>query len=423
MKKLRILFDATILANGLEKDAGRSGIFFTAYQVAKRLIKSPDISFTFYCKKSQQAMLYSLDDYKKIPCYPSLSYFGKISSQCHKNKLMAKNSQKNLNKIFWHYCMFIMELLDACLSIYSHKDKNENSYDVFFSPIFPISIESKAQYNKIYILLHDTIPLLYPEYYPKMRKGHYWFANLVSQLKVNPAYHAFANSNNTKEDFLKFVPELKPEQITVTPLACDEKFQPSSKEETLKSLTKYHLPTDKKYVFSLCSLEPRKNLIRAVKTFIQFIQKHNIDDLVFILGGGHWEDFIGKLNAEIEGLGHYKDKIIKAGYIDDEDLAPLYSGAEWFVYTSQYEGFGLPPLEAMACGCPVITSNNSSLPEVVGDAGLMIDWDSDEQHIKAYEDYYFHPELRKEMRQKGLERAKQFSWDKTVDLMIKEMSR
>ena len=69
-------------------------------------------------------------------------------------------------------------------------------------------------------------------------------------------------------------------------------------------------------------------------------------------------------------------------YIDDEDLAPLYSGAEWFVFTSQYEGFGLPPLEAMACGCPVIASNNSSLPEVVGDAGIMIDWDSDEQHIR-----------------------------------------
>ena len=127
------------------------------------------------------------------------------------------------------------------------------------------------------------------------------------------------------------------------------------------------------------------------------------------------------MDSEIAGLGDYSDKIIKAGYIDDEDLAPLYSGAEWFVYTSQYEGFGLPPLEALACGCPVITSNNSSLPEVVGDAGIMIDWDSDEQHIKAYEDYYFHPELREQNRQKGLIRAKQFSWEKTVDLMLKEI--
>ena len=83
-----------------------------------------------------------------------------------------------------------------------------------------------------------------------------------------------------------------------------------------------------------------------------------------------------------------------------------------------YEGFGLPPLEAISCGCPVIVSNNSSLPEVVGEAGIMIDYDSDEQHIKAYESYYFNENLRKENSQKGLERAKLFSWEKCVDAMV-----
>lgn len=111
--------------------------------------------------------------------------------------------------------------------------------------------------------------------------------------------------------------------------------------------------------------------------------------MVFVLGGGSWKAFMSILEQELSLLGKYRNKILTIGYVADQDLAPLYSGAEWFVYTSQYEGFGLPPLEAMACGCPVITSNNSSLPEVVGDAGVMIDWDSDEQHIKAYEKYYF----------------------------------
>ena len=104
-------------------------------------------------------------------------------------------------------------------------------------------------------------------------------------------------------------------------------------------------------------------------------------------------------------------------------MAALYSGAEWFVYTSQYEGFGLPPLEAMKCGCPVITSNNSSLPEVVGDAGIMIDWDSDEQHIAAYEKYYMDKKYRDEMAKKGLEHAKIFSWEKTVDIIIKTINQ
>ncbi|MFQ6704222.1 MAG: glycosyltransferase family 4 protein, partial [Alphaproteobacteria bacterium] len=188
-------------------------------------------------------------------------------------------------------------------------------------------------------------------------------------------------------------------------------------------LKKYNIPTDKKYVFSLCTLEPRKNLIRAVKTFIEFIKKNKIDDMVFVLGGAHWDKFIIKLEKEIQDFGNYKDKIIRAGYIDDEDLAALYSSAEWFVYTSQYEGFGLPPLEAMKCGCPVITSNNSSLPEVVGDAGIMIDWDSDEQHIAAYEKYYFDKKYRDSMAKKGLERSKQFSWDKTVDIIINDINK
>ena len=101
-------------------------------------------------------------------------------------------------------------------------------------------------------------------------------------------------------------------------------------------------------------------------------------------------------------------------------MAALYSGAEWFVYTSQYEGFGLPPLEAMQCGTPVITSNNSSLPEVVGDAGIMVDYDSLEQHIKAYGDYYFNEDLRKQNAAKGIERAKQFSWEKAADIILQE---
>ncbi|GHT04647.1 hypothetical protein FACS1894139_07130 [Planctomycetales bacterium] len=95
----------------------------------------------------------------------------------------------------------------------------------------------------------------------------------------------------------------------------------------------------------------------------------------------------------------------------------LYSNSLFFVYLSQYEGFGMPPLEAMAAGTPVITSNNSSLPEVVGDAGIMIDYDSEEQCLQAFADLYFHADLREKYIAKGLERAKLFSWEKTVTQM------
>lgn len=427
-KKLNLLFDASILANAATKNANRSGIFVTAYKTLESLIRQKKIHVSLYVqpqkymqfKKQIKEFLPAISDLK---LYPKFSFYTYVIANLKHKKAKAKRDGKILKKILYHYvCFSIKSITFPFKFALKNKYNFLKEIDLFLSPVekCPKEILDRSHIQH-YTILYDTIPLLYPEYYPQTKSGKYWIQELMSIIGKDSKGKYFAISEQTKKDFLKFVPELKPEQITVTPLACSDSFHPCSKEETLRSLQKYHLPTDKKYVFSLCSLEPRKNLIRAVKTFIEFIKKNNIDDMVFILGGGHWEDFIGKLDKEIEGLGEYKNKIIKAGYIDDEDLAPLYSGAEWFVYTSQYEGFGLPPLEAMACGCPVITSNNSSLPEVVGDAGIMIDWDSDEQHIKAYEDYYFHPELCEQNRAKGLARAKQFSWDKTVDLMVKEM--
>ena len=219
------------------------------------------------------------------------------------------------------------------------------------------------------------------------------------------------------------MPKLKDENIVVTPLACDESFKPASNEQINLAKQKYKIPENKNYIFSLCSLEPRKNILRVIKCFCEFIKKNNINDLVLALGGGADMKFLPTLQANIKNLNEYKDKILILGYVDSADLAPLYSGALFFVYTSQYEGFGLPPLEAMSCGSAVITSDNSSLPEVVGDAGIMIAYDSDEAHIKAYEKYYFDENFRKENAKKGLERSGLFSWQKCADIMVNKMKQ
>ena len=426
-KKIKLMFDATIFFNAINKGSNRSGIFFTAYQVAKRLAKHPDVDLLFYCspnkiKKLLESINEELPEFKNVPFYYEKHNYVQQKRDFYKYvKKEAKERVFFILAFLFHYARFFYSIISYIFNMNIEKNTSEFSVNAYLSPMSCFPQKFLFGDIKKYIILHDVIPLKFPKYFPDVKKGDHWLLRVINQLKNYHNCYGFTNSKNTKDDFLQYIPDLKSEKIIVTPLAAGDSFNPCSKEDTIKSLKKYGLPTNKKYVFSLCSLEPRKNLIRAVKTFVQFIEKNQINDLVFILGGGHWKEFIGKLDAELgkipEGL------VIKAGYIDDEDLAPLYSGAEWFVYTSQYEGFGLPPLEAMQCGCPVITSNNSSLPEVVGDAGIMIDWDSDEQHIKAYEDYYFNPELREQMRQRGLERAKQFSWDKTVDLMIKEMMK
>jgi|GEM_PF-1864494 len=366
-EKIKLAFDSTTLLWNIDKNlVNRSGLFFVAYNVAKLLLQKEYIELYFYIQKRK---------------YKHLKKCLKITFPNNKINIITENSK------LW-------------FDIY-----------IFYSPLYsvPIFIEDMKHVKK-YITLHDAMYNIFPEIYDD--KHIIWYKLLLKSINKEDYY--FSVSENTKKDFIKYAPKINPNNIFVVPLGIKDNLKPLTINKEI--LKKYNI--NKRYIFSLCALNPRKNLIRIIRSFFKFLEKNNIDDMVFVLGGPDSEDFLEKFNSEIS---EYKDKIIKIGYVADEDLPYLYSCAEWFVYTSQYEGFGLPPLEAMACGCPVIVSNNSSLPEVVGDAGIMIDYDSDEQHIEAYEKYYFNEEYRKEMGKKCLERSKLFSWDKCVNEMLKIM--
>lgn len=368
-KKIKILFDASVLNNIFNNNSSRSGIFWTAFNLLKSLSQIQNVNLYLYSDnfdKTKRFINYVKDDIFNIKPF----------------------------------------------------DGDIKEMDVVFSPYKKIHNSIRNSGIPCYTLLHDCIPLILPQYFGEYTKG--WFCELFNSLNSQDYY--FSNSEYTKKDFLRLCSQLNEKQIITIPLATNLSYKPN-KNLTDEIREKYNIPTDKKYLFSLCSLEPRKNLIRVVRTFIQFIEKNKIDDLVFVLGGGAWGGFIEKLEKEVSDYQKYKDKIIRAGYVADEDLEVLYSNAEWFVYTSQYEGFGMPPLEAMSCGTAVITSNNSSLPEVVGDAGQTIDWDSDEQHIEAYEKYYFDKSYRDTMAKKGLCRSKLFSWDDATKIMVEQFKK
>ena len=182
-----------------------------------------------------------------------------------------------------------------------------------------------------------------------------------------------------------------------------------------------NIPENASYIFSLCTLEPRKNLIFAVKAFAEFTALRQTENLYFVLGGASWKTFVPFLQREIGNLKDCKRFIILAGYVDDDDLAALYSDAFCFVYPSLYEGFGLPPLEAMQCGCPVIASDTSSLPEVIGDAGIMIDPRNEKSLVKAFTDLFDNPRLRRRLVQQSLRRARQFSWKTSADIIVRKI--
>lgn len=411
MKKQTLIFDASVIAENLIASSGRSGIFFVAYNILDNLIKSEQFDISLFC---QNVCNENFIDFiqEKFGKNINIIFGNKYSKTIKKLSDLDQNLRKSHHNI-----------LKLLLNIFIRKPVklfgNINRYihcNIFISPlrIVPNKIKAKQKY----IILYDAIPLLFPQYYPEMKLKKYWYYDLVQYIKRKQKCKYFAISENTKKDFIRLL-DVNPDDITVMPLAANDNFYQEKDVKKINNIRKkYNIPNNKKYVFSLCTLEPRKNLIRAVKTFVEFIKKNKIDDMVFVLGGAHWDNFIKKLESEIKNFGNYKDKILRAGYVSDEDLAALYSGAEFFVYTSEYEGFGLPPLEAMKCGCPVITSNNSSLPEVVGGAGITIDYDSDEQHIVAYEKCYFDEKYRKKMASKGLMRAKSFSWKKTVKVII-----
>lgn len=413
MNKIKVIYNVNLIANIKDAHWARSGVFFAAACLLKELARRDDIELVLY---------YETDN--KNAAMKNLQYWCYNMPKCvvKHNKVSAKANLKRIIKAVFGQRMvsFAKKILAKRLKKEQqiHSQISANKEKIFYlSAAYEFNNEFMQDANiQKFAIGYDVMPLVFPQYYPDAQDA--WRAS----FEMFDNY--FAISTYTKTDFLKYLPYLKPENIIVTPLACDERFKPANDDEMKKAKEKYKIPNDKKYIFSLCTLEPRKNLIRAVKCFANFIRKNNIDDLVFVLGGAHWDAFIEKLENEIGSLDeNLKDKILKIGYVDDSDQAALYSGALFFVYTSQYEGFGLPPLEAMSCGTPVITSNNSSLPEVVGQAGIMIDYDDDNAHIKAYESYYFDENLRKENSAKGLERAKLFSWEKCADIMISEMKR
>ena len=429
-KKINLLFDATIIVNAYDKkQSNRSGIFFVALNILKQLCSYKDITIYLYSQNPKlrarwpeiKSLYFQETDAEGLlPYLPG--FFDKINYKIIKSKEKFKyfsSKNKVLKCIHLKTKILLLSMLYQLSKAIVRTDNYAN-IDAFLSPIFKVpDIICNHKKIKKYVILYDLIPCIFPEKYKGYLAEGTWLSELLKSLNSEDAY--FSISECTKKDFLNYCPELTADNVIVTLLGHDKSFQASCKKAIAAVKKKYNIPQKKKYVFSLCNLDERKNLIRAVKTFVDFCGKNQIKDMVFVLGGAKVQTFIDSFEQAFSEIKDFKNKIIRAGYVDDEDLAPLYSGAEWFVYTSQYEGFGLPPLEAMACGCPVITSNNSSLPEVVGDAGIMIDWDSDKQHVKAYEKYYFEKDYRKMMAEKGLKRAKQFSWEKCVKIMVNKI--
>jgi glycosyltransferase involved in cell wall biosynthesis len=420
MPSINILFDATTLVNDFDKNSARSGIFFAAYNILLNLKRHDVFKIILYVRHKNV-----VGKMKQHESFSTFQYSSFINGgEFRTNILMHKRNISNAKGLIEKSILALKIIKNyLLLAHYQHKRVSFwKNIDVFFSPSFADRDEVLEYPHIIHcILLHDAIPVLFPEYYPEidLKDDYDGYVRQLRMLSKNNYY--FCNSECTKRDFLKlFGCQLDANKMFVTHIAGSHQFFPDYDRTKLAAVFEHyniHCQKDTKYIFSLCTLEPRKNLLFTLRCFVKFIKKHQIHDVYFFLAGAYWESFIAKLEECIDNFDECRDKIVRLGYVDDEDVNILYSNSLFFTYLSQYEGFGVPPLEAMQAGTPVITSNNSSLPEVVGDAAITIDYDSEEQCIKAFEDLYFNESLRKEYIAKGIERAKLFSWEKTVNKM------
>lgn len=264
--------------------------------------------------------------------------------------------------------------------------------------------------NKIerVLTVHDIAPIILPSIYNKIVK--YNFNNILPRIITNSDL-IIVPSYSTKNDLLSYF-NLEGNKIHVIPMGIDlSVFYPRSVDPNI--LFRYGI--NNKYILYVGTNNPRKNLKNLILAFLKIADKIPHD--LVLIGPMNKVDVDRIIDAQYSSCSDYVLKrIVIPGYVDGTDLPVIYSGASVFVFPSLYEGFGLPPLEAMACGTPVILSSNSSLTEVAGDKGVYINNPYDFNEIATHILQVINNEkLRNRLIQNGMMRAKQFSWEKTID--------
>jgi glycosyltransferase involved in cell wall biosynthesis len=275
--------------------------------------------------------------------------------------------------------------------------------DIIHTPtlcLFP-----KKPHENYILTVNDVIFKLFPEH---CTHEVIQYTNLFFKRNIAFADKIIAISNTTKQDLIDIykIPESK---IEVIYLAASEKFKPLKEKEIFQIKEKYNL--FKPFVLYVGTIEPRKNIPTLLHAFSKCLKK--VRDVELILAGGLGWNYDEVFNTV--KILNISDKVRFLGYIPDEDLPAIYNAAKVFVFPSYYEGFGLPPLEAMQCGTPVITSNVSSLPEVVGKDGMMIDPSDENGFCRMLIKILTDDEYYQYQKEYGKERSKLFSWKKTAE--------
>ena len=339
---------------------------------------------------------------KKLPeNFPKFS--GKNVVRIHTKK---SNRFLNLFLSLFRYPKIDQLVKKKCLK-YGLLSKNDNFDAIFIPDLRPAPISKNV---KKFIMFHDLSFIHFKQTFSCKTK--IWHKLLRPKKEAKEAFKIFTPSEFTKNDLILSykIPE---EKIVVISEGVDEKFFPKDEVDLYEVRKKYNLP--KKFLLTLSTLEPRKNLNLLIDAFSLFSRKFSHEDLYLVIAGQRHDSIFAKTTLP------EKAKVVFPGFIKEEHKPALYSSALAFIFPSLFEGFGLPVVEAMASGAPVISSNYSSLPEVAKDSALFFDPLDKEELCAKIEEIYFNPELRKELSQKGRIKSKEFNWNKVAQKALHEI--
>jgi len=270
-------------------------------------------------------------------------------------------------------------LMDAI----NFKTNNADIVHATFQMLAPLKIIKHPK--KFVLTVHDIIPTIY--FTAKEKIKTMWY---LTEYAIPKADKIITDSGFTKNELIDHL-NVDEDKIHVVPLGVDDKYRPLNKDECKQ---RFNLDPNKKYILIVSSNEPWKNMELANDII------DTTGDYTFIKIG--------------YGQNSTNPGVINLGYIDEIDMPYLYNACDLFLHTSLYEGFGLPVLEAMACGCPVISSNSASLPEIVKGSGILLDADNVDSQERFMDNIYMvleQDDLRKRMIENGLKRSKEFSWN------------
>ena len=276
--------------------------------------------------------------------------------------------------------------------------------DLYHAPhyVLPAAINCNSV-----VTIHDCIHLMFPQYLPN--RMAYAYARAQMWTAAHRSDCILTVSDASKRDILHLF-NIPPEKIVVVYNAIDAHFSVTPPPDAVSRVReRYQL--DHRFVLYVGNIKPHKNLVRLIEAFSE-LRTGDLEDVKLLIIG----DEISKLPALRHAVHRHKlHKHVRfLGYVPDDQLAVLYRLAAVFVFPSLYEGFGLPPLEAMASGTPVVVSNVSSLPEVVGDAAVLVDPHDIDSIVDGLRCVLTNPARADDMRRKGLERSREFSWERSV---------